>query len=142
RVELSAGDALNAVAGQMAGTIAEYHQEVSRFDDRREGDVVSAFVVRVRNNSSDEPTVNKHVADFEAALRKIRDDRETEWSRRTAAMDNVSVLREVSKGLQKLAIQSLSLQDEMRRYLGSWIEARQWADAEIRSQKAGVRIQN
>ncbi len=133
RVELSAADALSAVAGQMSNTIDEYHQEVSQHDDTRETSVVAAFVARVRSQPADEAAVDAHVVDFETALRKIRADRETEWARRAAAMDNVSLLREVGKGLQKIAIQSLSLQDEMRRYLEGWIQMRQRADQEIRT---------
>jgi len=132
---LTTADALNAVAGQMAGTIDEYHRDVSLQDDTRESAVVSAFIVRVRNNANNQPQIEKDASDFQASLHKIRQDRDTEWSRRTNAMDNVRVLREVSRGLQKLAIQSLSLQDEMRRYLSSWIDARQRADAAIKSEQ-------
>jgi len=125
RVELSAADALGAVAGQMERTIQEYHQEVSRYDDTRESSVVAAFVARVRTDAADDAAVEAHAADFETALRRIRADRDTEWNRRNAAVENVGVLREVSSGVRKLAIQSLGLQDEIRRYLTSWIEARQ-----------------
>jgi hypothetical protein len=129
RVELSTADALQAVAGQMQRTIEEYHQEVSSFDDTRESAVVAAFITRVRKDANDEATVNGHATEFAAALRKIRTDRETEWSRRNAALDSVGVLREMSHGVQKLAVQSLGLQDEFKRYLLSWIEARQKAQA-------------
>lgn len=127
RVEFSTADALGAVAGQMELAIEEYHQEVSRFDDARESTVVAAFVDRVRRDVHDEAAVDGHAADFASALRKIRADRETEWARRNAAMDNVHVLREVSRGVRRLAVQSLGLQDELQRYLTSWIEARQRA---------------
>lgn len=124
RMELSASDALAAVADQMELTIGEYHGEVSRYDDSRESVVVAALVERMRRDIGDEEAVGAHVADFTEALRRIRGDRETEWQRRTAAMENVGVLREVSRGLQRLALESLTLEDEMRRYLTSWIEAR------------------
>jgi hypothetical protein len=129
RVELSTADALQAVAGQMQRTIEEYHQEVSSYDDTRESAVVAAFVTRVRKDSSDEAAVDGHATELAAALRKIRTDRETEWSRRNAALENVGVLREMSHGVQKLAVQSLGLQDEFKRYLLGWIEARQKAQA-------------
>jgi hypothetical protein len=129
RVELSTADALQAVAGQMQRTIEEYHQEVSGYDDTRESAVVAAFVTRVRKNSSDEAAVDGHAAEFAAALRKIRGDRDTEWSRRNAALENVGVLREMSRGVQKLAVQSLGLHDEFKRYLLGWMEARQKAQA-------------
>lgn len=124
RVELSAADALGATAEQMERTILEYHQEVTQYDDAREAAVAAAFVARVRKDADDESAVEAHAAAFEQALRKVRADRETEWTRRAAALDNVGVLREVSRGLRKTAIESLSLQDEMKRYLTGWIEAR------------------
>ncbi len=129
RVEFSAADALNAVAGQMAGTIEEYHGEVTAYDASRESAVIAAFVSRVRQDADDETALAEHTARFEAALRKIHTDREVEFVRRSAAMENVSVIREVSTGLQKLAIQSLGLQDEMKRYLESWITAARQSQA-------------
>lgn len=125
RVELSAADALSDVAGQMAGTINEYHDDVSRFDEHRQSSVVSAFVARVKKDAADENALADHVTDFESALHKIRRDQETEWARRSKALDNVSLLIDVSRGLQKLAIQSLGLQDEMKRYLSTWLATRQ-----------------
>ena len=97
--------------------------------------MISAFVARVQADANDSTAIESHAADFEADLRKIRADRETEWSRRTAAMDNVGVLREVARGLHKLAIESLTLQDEVRRYLSGWIAARQRATGEVRGEK-------
>lgn len=126
---MSASDALMAAADQMALTIQEYHQEVSAYDDARESEVVSAFVGRVQADPDDAAAIDSHVTDFKAALRKIRTDRGTELTRRLAAMDNVEVLREVAGGLQRLAIESLTLQDEMRRYLQGWVETRQQARA-------------
>ena len=129
RVELSAGDALLAVANQMERTVQEYHQEVNDYDDARETAVVNAFVARVRKDAADGTLVEGHAAEFTQALAHIRSDRETESGRKSAAMENVSALREVSQGLQKLAIQSLSLQDEWKRYLTSWVEAKQRKEA-------------
>lgn len=123
-LELAATDVLLAVADQMEVTVGEYHDEVSRYDDSRESAVTSAFVARVQKDAGDSSAMASHVAEFEAALRKIRADRETEWGRRTAAMDNVGVLREVARGLQRLALESLTLRDEVRRYLSAWIETR------------------
>jgi hypothetical protein len=44
-------------------------------------------------------------------------------------MSNVAVLREVAGGLQKLALESLSLRDEVRRYLDTWIQNQRRAAA-------------
>jgi len=127
RLEMSAADALLATADQMELTIQEYHGEVSAYDDSRESEVVSAFVTRVQAAPDDAVAIDSHAADFKAALRKIRTDRGTEFTRFGAALDNVDVLRELARGLQRLAIESLTLQDEMRRYLTGWIETRRRA---------------
>jgi hypothetical protein len=140
RVEFSAADALDALAGSMNQTIQEYHQEVTSFDDTRESEVVAAFVTRVRRDAADEKSVEGHVASFESALRRLREDRDTEWTRRSAATDNVNALREVACGLQKLAIQSLSLQDEMRRYLQSWVDAKKRADTSASRKTSAVSV--
>jgi len=123
-MELAASDALVAVADQMQVTMREYHEEVTRYDDTRESAAIAAFITRVQANPTDAEAMAADAGEFESALRKIRADRETEWERRAAVADNVAVLREVAGGLQKLAIESLSLRDEMRRYLESWIDMR------------------
>ncbi len=124
-MELAASDALVAVADQMQVTVQEYHQDVSRFDDSREDGVVEAFVARVQAAHDDAAATETNVKEFQAALRKIRQDRETEWQRRTAAMSNVDTLREMARGMQKLALDSLSLRDEARRYIETWIANRE-----------------
>ncbi|HEY3245923.1 MAG TPA: hypothetical protein VGM03_21485, partial [Phycisphaerae bacterium] len=60
--------------------------------------------------------------DFTAALRKVRGDRRVEWQRHTDALDNVVVLREITGGLRQLAIDSLTLSDEVRRYLQTLVQ--------------------
>ncbi|UCD29609.1 MAG: hypothetical protein JSV03_03765 [Planctomycetota bacterium] len=133
RLEMAASDTLRALADQVAVAIDEYHREVSNLDDTRESAVVSAFVARIKNDVDDESAVESHVTDFKSALGKIRTDRETEWLRQSASMENVKTLREVAAGLQKMAIDSLTLQDEMRRYLTGWIEARRQANKAMNS---------
>jgi len=123
RVELSAADALSAVAGQMRIAFDEYHGEVEAHDDTRESAVVRAFVDRVRRDSSDPSKLDQHASQFEAAMTTIRADRRTEWQRRAAAETQVETILEVARGLRRLGIESLSLQDEMRRYLLSWVES-------------------
>src|SRR5437762_3339217 len=81
RVELSAADALTDVAGQMAGTLEEYHGEVSRYDEGRQSSVVAAFVTRVKKDAADQNALESHVNDLESALHKIRQDQEIEWAR-------------------------------------------------------------
>lgn len=126
-VELAAGDALVAVADQMQSAIEEYHRDVAGQDDSREDATIAAFITRVESDHDDAAAMQTHTREFQAALRRIRDDRETEWQRRSAAMDNVTVVREVAGGLRRLALDSLSLRDEVRRYLDSWVANQQRA---------------
>jgi hypothetical protein len=139
RVELAAADALIAAADRMDTAVAEYHGEVSRFDDTRESAVVAAFIARVQADAGNKEAVAGHSAEFGAALRKIRADRAVEQDRKTATMENVAVVREVAAGLQRMGIDSLSLQDELKRYLSSWIEARQKAKVQAGQQAGQVK---
>ncbi len=132
-LELAASQTLNAAADQMALALDEYHQEVSGYDASREAAVVAAFIQRVRSSGDDAAALDEHAAAFEAALVKIRQDRDTEWQRRNAGIDNVEMIREVSRGLERVAVESLTLQDEIKRYLTDWIELRRQA-----SRQAGV----
>lgn len=125
RVELAAGDALGAIAEQLETTVNEYHTEVSAGDDGREAAVAAAFVDRVLSAGDDRTQIQTHTQEFLAALTKIRKDREVEWDRRNAARDNLRLLREVGRDLQKLAVQSMTLNDELRRYLTGWVETYQ-----------------
>lgn len=122
RVELSAADALTAVAGQMRVAFNEYHGEVEAHDDTRESAVVRAFVERVRRDTGDEGRLDRHASEFESAMTKIRADRQTEWQRRIAAETQIDTVAEVAKGLRRIGIESLSLQDEVRRYLATWMQ--------------------
>lgn len=129
KMEMSAADAISATANQMEVTLREYHDEVGRFDDARESAVVAAFVERVKVAATEPAAMESHMGDFKAALKAIRQDRETEFARLAAAKDNVGVLREMARGMQRLAIDSLTLRDEMRRYLIQWVEAKTKAEA-------------
>jgi len=129
-VELSAADALAVAADRMDLAIDEYHADIEQYDDLREEEVVEAFVARVRRAPEDETAVEKHTAQFKAALGKIRADRDTERTRRDAAGENVRVLREVAGGLRRLAVEQLTLDDELRRYLTGWLEARRAAQSD------------
>jgi hypothetical protein len=130
-LELAASDALHAVARQMEVTVQEYHQEVGRQDEARESAVIAAFITRVSQHRDDDAAMQAHAAEFEAALRKVRADRDVEQRRRAAAIENVGVVREIAGGMQRLALESLTLRDEARRYLTNWIELNRRANASV-----------
>ena len=138
RVELSAADGIRAAADQMELTLREYYQEVSTYDDSREAAVVSAFVGRLKADRENDAAIDGHAAAFAEALVKIRRDREVEYARRAAAGDNVAVLRELARGLERLGIESLTLKDEVKRYLTGWLEVRRRAESAARPQAGGI----
>jgi hypothetical protein len=138
RVDLSAADGIRAAADQMELALQEYHKEVSTYDDSREASVVSAFVARLKADRQDDAAIDGHAVEFAAALGKIRKDRDVEYARQAAAGDNVAVLRELARGLERLGIESLTLQDEVKRYLTSWLEVRRRAESATRQQTGGI----
>lgn len=128
-MELAASDAIDAVADQMTVTVEEYHREVVAADADREAAVIAAFVRRVQHDHADTSAVDQHVDAFGQALGRLRQDRETVWQRREAAKANIQTLREIGGGLRTLALESLNLDDEMRRYITGWIETRRQGSA-------------
>ena len=122
RVELAAADALDVVAEQVRTTLNEYHGEVDVFDDGREAAVTADFIRRIRRDGADEATCDRHAEQFAAALSRIRRDREVELRRFDAARAQADTIVEIARGLRRIGIESLSLQDEMRRYLSGYIE--------------------
>lgn len=117
RVELAAADSIGSLADGLATAVTEYHDEVETADDRREFALVSALVDRLRKDIADDQAVNAHRAQFIEAMKNVRQDRSVERQRYDAARDHVESLRETAAGLQRIAIESMSLQDELRRYL-------------------------
>lgn len=126
-VEMSAADALEALARQTRVALDEYHADLGGADDAREAGVIAAFVDRTRRDVQDDAKLTAHARDFAAALARLRGDRQTAWQRHSAARENVTQVEEVARGLRRLAMQSLSLRDEWDRYVGNLIEARQRA---------------
>ena len=136
RLELAAADALAVTADRLETMVGEYHAEVGAHDDARETAVADAFVARVKAGAGDEQAVAEHTAQFRLALERIRQDRAVQWQRHTAATENVAVIREVADGLRRMGVESLTLSDEMRRYLSGWIEARNRARTAVATKTA------
>lgn len=124
RVNLAAADSIEALAANLATALTEYHSDLVQSDDAREKAAVHAFVERLRADVADDAKVDAHTGDFLTAMERLLADRQVEWRRNTASMENVSTLREVADGLRRLAMESLSLDDEARRYFGELIELR------------------
>ncbi len=127
RVEMSAATAIDRIAAGMTVALDEYHRDVSDADARREDAVVDAFIERVRRDHEDARLAARHADAFREAVRRLRHDRDVEWTRYTAMSDDVVVLREIADGLRRLAVESTTLSDEARRYLGDLVARQQSA---------------
>lgn len=123
RVDLAAASAMDELAGAVETVVKEYHGEIDRGDDAMEAAVVDAFVARVRRDVSDDALVDSHSEAFRSAMQRVRDDRAVEMNRYRAALDNVDLVREVARGLRRLATESMSFEDDARRYLFSLLES-------------------
>jgi hypothetical protein len=131
RVELATADALDSLAAAMAATVAEYHEEVESADAARESAAIDALVARIVRDAGDADACRAHADAFERALARINADRRVEATRHFAALDNAEVLREIGAGLRRVALDSMALEDEARRYVLSLLEA--WQAAQVRT---------
>ncbi len=129
RVDLAAAGAMDRLAGSVEGVVNEYHAEIDKADDAMEVAVVDAYVDRIRRDVADDGAVEAHNEKFRLAMKRVRDDRAVEFDRYRAALDNVDVMREVARGLRRLAAESMSLEDDARRYLFSLLESAQASSA-------------
>ena len=122
RMELAAADAVESQAAALQTALGEYHAEVEAADDERQSAVIAAFVLRMQQDGAEQETAEGHAAQFEEALGRLRVDRQVEWARYHAAWEHTTALEEVAQGLRRVAIESMTLQDEARRYVYSLIE--------------------
>jgi len=127
RVELAAADSVELLGASMRQTLAEYHEDLARFDAERQRAAVQAFIVRVRADIADDAATDAHAAAFQAALQGLDADRQAARERYAASLDNVATLREIAAGLRRLALESISLDDDVRRYFDEVMERRKEA---------------
>ena len=138
RVELTAADSVELLGASMTQTLAEYHADLARFDSERQRAAVQAFIERVRADVADDAVTDAHAAAFQEALRRLDADRRAAWERYVASLDNVATLREIAQGLRRLALESMSLDDDVRRYFGEVMERRK----EMKEKESGKRVTN
>lgn len=127
RVELTAADSVEMLGASMTQTLAEYHADLARFDEERQRAAVQAFIERVRMDVTDEAATDAHAEAFRQALQHLDADRQAGWERYTASLDNVATLHEIAEGLRRLALDSMSLDDDVRRYFGEVMDRRKEA---------------
>ena len=138
---MAAADAARASAAETEVALQEFAADLDASDDRTEGQVVDAFVARVRQDADSPEYLAQHVTAFRAALARLKSDRKVTAARLQNALTAVENTREVAAGLDQLAIESMSLADEQRRYVTGWIEAKKRADALQRERDAQRREQ-
>lgn len=124
QVELAAADAMESVAVETTRALDEYDHETRAADAERQRRVIAAFVERTRKDHANEEAMAGHETMAAAALEAIEADREAARQRRTRAGENVMVLRETASGLRRFGVESMRLDDEMRRYVESLMEAK------------------
>lgn len=117
RAQLAGSDALDRLAVSLRESIVEFAGDVEAFDAQRQRGVVEAFVERVRETAGDEPALAMHREAFLAALQRIDEDRRAAWERQAAAIENIELLSEIASGLRRLALESISNDQEGRQYL-------------------------
>jgi|GEM_PF-3118737 len=117
RVEMATANLLDVANDSLAQTLNEYHHDIEAADMRREQSIIIAFTRRIAGAARDTDAIEQHTRDFQTALAKLRADTQTEWNRHATAIENVNTLREMATTLRKLAVESLSLEDETKRYL-------------------------
>lgn len=117
RVDLSAARSLHAVAASLDAALREYHAEIQTADAARRSSVINAFLQRTKSDHADEQRTAAHMAILIEALNRIRDDAEVENARQSAALDHLRTLREIAQGLRRAAVEAMTLDDELRRYV-------------------------
>jgi len=122
KVDLAAADAVDQLTRSLGESVEEYHRDLRSVDDAREESVVRSIAARLRAAGSDEAAAEADVQAFLAAMARMRADRETAWRRYSASMDNLGELHALARGLRRLAVESMSLDDEARRYFGELVE--------------------
>ena len=127
RVELAAADALDLAAGQLRVALEEYNAEINHADLSRRDAAIHAFVARLQADLHDEDALHLHTTAFTEALDALWADQRAEWQRYHNTLSNLEALGEIAAGLRRVSLATLTVSDEVRRYLGSLIQARRQA---------------
>lgn len=117
RVQISAARSLDALTDAVQHAVDELHDEVLTADRRKRLSAVDAFVRRIRADHADDQRTQNHVDAFNHAIDRLREDADIEFARRVATLENLRAIREIAAGLRELGVQSMSLDDEARRYV-------------------------
>ncbi len=117
RVQFTTAQSLDALNVEVAKAVREYHAEIRAADTERRHAAVDAFAARIRASRDDGDATTQHVGQFNQALDQLQTDAEAENERLNATLDNLSLVTEAAAGLRRIAVESMTLNDEVRRYL-------------------------
>lgn len=122
RVHLATADSMDLVRGAMAEALAEYHADLAALDAQRRDMAVAAFVARLRRDAADPQAADADAEAFRQAVTRLDMDREVAWQRYAASLDTVALLGEMASDLRRLAADSMSLNDEAKRYFSDLVQ--------------------
>lgn len=122
RVELAAATALDRLAAEVETALNEYHDELNAADRDKRAAVIDAFVNRIRTDHANPQQTTAHVQQFNDALDRILADTDVERTRMTATRDNIATVRDIAADLRRFAVQSMSLNDDLQRYLNDLLQ--------------------
>ena len=117
-VMMSTAQTVRTATAGLRDAAREWAADVETGDTSREARAIAAFVTRLRADGEDEDQIATDTAQFTAALAKLRADRWAADERLRIVMDNCDALDEQADALHQLAVDTQSLDDEWRRYIG------------------------
>jgi enamine deaminase RidA (YjgF/YER057c/UK114 family) len=140
-LEMRTADVMHSGTAAARQALDEFQADLEAADDAKESMLILNFTQLVLQDIDDQPKVSQHIADFGAALAKLRRMREASRRRYQAAIESLDTMDEVATDLHKFAVDSLTMEDETRRYFTGWVEQIRTAREQQRAQKEAERAQ-
>jgi hypothetical protein len=132
---MSMAQTMSAAAEQQRQAAARWASDLEQADTAREARGIAAFVARIRAAGDDELKIADATQALIAALDQVRDDRWAADERLRIELASAEALDALGEQANTLAVESQTLSDEFRRYLGRAWEAYREAQA-LAAQKA------
>lgn len=136
---MAQAQSMHRATAEYRNAAAEWSADVEQGDSTREAAIIAAFAQRLRAKGATDSQVAEAIAQFTAALGKIRADRYAADERLRVVLDNCDALDESADALHQLALDSQSLDDEWRRYVTNNFAAWKTSQAEAAQARAAAR---
>ncbi len=143
-VVMSMAQTISVAAQQQRQAAARWADDLEQADTAREARGIAAFVARIRAAGEDEGQIADATQALIAALDKLRNHRWAADERLRIELANADALDALGEQANTLAVESQTLSDEFRRYLGRAWEAYKEAQilaAQQAQQKAAAACQ-